>query len=304
MRYRIGPVSGLLALASASAWTGCGAAPPTTPSRIVLIVVDTLRRDHVSAYGSRAATPNIDGLAERGQLFTNALSSFHQTTMSMASLFTGLTPSLETGARDRPLAVWGGRTSCGLTRFADPRGGDSCVPRGVTTLAEELRSAGYWTLGVVSNRLLFKPYGYEQGFDEWVEVGAAQWRKARTRELAERRAAKHVNRSAIEKLRGRPSDRFFLYLHYVDVHDWGLPVKTYAEAVTEFDRSLGEILGFLDSEALLNDAFVVLTSDHGEALGEKHALPSMARHKGNPSFEPLLLVPLIVAPRSPRTRPA
>ena len=63
------------------------------PERIILIVADTLRRDHLSPYGSELETPAVARLARRGQVFTNAVSSFHQTTMSMAALFTGRTPS-------------------------------------------------------------------------------------------------------------------------------------------------------------------------------------------------------------------
>ena len=59
-----------------------------SPDRIVLIVIDTLRQDYVSAYGARDPTPNIDALAAGGQLFPNVVSSSYQTTMSMSSLFT------------------------------------------------------------------------------------------------------------------------------------------------------------------------------------------------------------------------
>ena len=62
---------------------------------IFLIVVDTLRRDHVSLYGDALRTPNMERLAAEGQVFDAATASFHQTTMSMAALFTGRTPSLE-----------------------------------------------------------------------------------------------------------------------------------------------------------------------------------------------------------------
>jgi len=122
---RPGTVRAAAALALAAGLTACGGeradAPPSArPERIVLLVVDTLRRDHVGAYGGRVATPNMDRLAERGQRFPDAWSSFHQTTMSMASLFTGRTPSLEqSGQRER--VAWTGRTWCGLLRAAEGR---------------------------------------------------------------------------------------------------------------------------------------------------------------------------------------
>jgi arylsulfatase A-like enzyme len=263
---------------------------------VIMIVVDTLRRDHLSPYGSSLETPNVAALAERGQVFTNAVSSFHQTTMSTAALFTGLTPSLETGDRRESLP-WTGRTWCGLSRFAAPQG-DTCVPRGLTTLAEDLRDAGYWTAAVISNRLLFEPSGYEQGFDSWVEVGASadEVMKLPPETRAASRSAAQIQRAVKALLAERPSNRFFLYLHYVDVHDWGLVSREYAETVEFFDRELGKLLEQLEADGILEDAVVVFTSDHGEALGEEHALQSTRTHLGNPSFEPVLEIPLIVAP--------
>ena len=55
----------------------------------MLIVADTLRRDALSPYGAKIATPNLQRLADEGVVFENAISSFHQTTMSMSALFTG-----------------------------------------------------------------------------------------------------------------------------------------------------------------------------------------------------------------------
>jgi arylsulfatase A-like enzyme len=172
------------------------------------------------------------------------------------------------------------------------------VPRGLTTLAEELRDRGYWTAAVVSNLLLFEPLGYEQGFDRWVQVGpmADQAMKLLPRARAESRSAAHVQRGVEEVLARRPSDRFFLYVHYIDVHDWNLMKTEYGEAVELFDRELGKLLEYLGAQGLLDLAVVVFTSDHGEALGEEHPLKSTRTHLGNPSFEPVLRVPLIVAP--------
>ena len=96
---------------------GCGGlAPP--PERIILIVVDTLRRDFVSAYGSGPPTPNLDALAARGQRLDRALASYHQTSMSMSALFTGRTPSLDRGVLV-PSLPWNGTTWCGYARFAE-----------------------------------------------------------------------------------------------------------------------------------------------------------------------------------------
>ena len=283
---------------------GC-AGQPATPERIVLVVVDTLRRDYLSCYGAKRPTPNIDALAARGQRFTNAYSAFHQTTMSMAALFTGRTPSLESGAADAPLP-WNGRTWCGLRRFSASVDPDAeCVPPAVGTLAERLRASGYETLGVASNHFLFHPAGYARGFDDWTEVGREDaageeggWRQSRRRSRA--RSREHVHAAVEAALDRRRGDRFLLYVHYMDVHDYRPRGMRYADGVAEADAAVGELAAALEARGLLDGATLVLTSDHGERLGETHAVEGLSTHSGNPSFETLLRVPLIVAPATLR----
>lgn len=271
------------------------------PKNIVLIVVDTLRRDHLSPYGADLETPNVEALADRGQVFRNLLASFHQTTMSMGALFSGRTPSIESEDPAETLQ-FNGRTWCGMSRFSrtDPRrykASDGCMPREVETLPERLQRAGWFTAGVVSNRLLFAPAGFERGFDVWREVGASPEQDGLDR--AERmalRSAPRVLDAVGAALAKAPRERVFLYVHYVDVHDWIPTGRGYAESVEAFDADLGRLLEALAGAGLLDDAVVLLTSDHGEALGERHAIPGRPNHLGNPSFQSVLEVPLIVAP--------
>ncbi|MCZ6712691.1 MAG: sulfatase [Deltaproteobacteria bacterium] len=260
---------------------GLGCSSTAAPERIVLIVVDTLRRDYLGCYGAKGRTRNIDRLAENGQLFTNAFSSFHQTTMSMGALFTGRTPSLESGGGR--VLDWNGRNWCGLSRFADPSGEEGCIPKSVRTLPEFLREAGYWTIGIATNQLLFRPAGFERGFDDWVEHGRrSSWRE--------------VNQAALEAVARRARDKFFLYVHYMDVHDHRRGSWSYTRSVSQVDRGVGELLDALEERALLEDAVVILASDHGERLKETHLTQGQAGHYGNPSFEEVLQVPLIVSP--------
>ena len=270
-------------------------ARPELPERIVLIVIDTLRRDHLSAYGGPVATPGIDALAERGAVFTRSLASFHQTSMSMGALFTGRTPSIESRDARRTL-VWNGTSWCGMARFAEGDAEGSCVPAVLPTLAERLSEAGYWTVGIASNELLYEPSGFSAGFDDWVEVG----RKARLPAAGKANwrvvDGTRVNRAALEALKRRPADRFFLYVHYMDVHDYLFRQQSYAEAVASVDAAVGALLGHLGRAGLLERASVILTSDHGENLGERHGSKHSAYHIGNPSFAEVLEVPLIVAP--------
>jgi arylsulfatase A-like enzyme len=268
--------------------------------RVVLIVIDTLRRDFVSAYAPRVPTPHIDSLAARGQVFPGALAAFHQTTMSMAALFTGRTPSLETGELDRSLE-WNGRNWCGLRRFARDEE-DACVPAGLPTLAEALRPAGYATFGVVTNALLFRPGGYDRGFEVWVEVGGQEGEPEDGRDAFgewsyEHRGGDAANRAVEDVLDARETDRFFLYVHYMDVHDHVYDAKvTYAQAVERADQAVGGLLALLEARGLREGTVFLLVSDHGERLGEQHVLRGAPTHFGNPSFEEHLRVPLVVSP--------
>jgi len=282
---------------------GCSpGAPVGPPERLVLIVVDMLRADHLGCFGGASPTPVIDRLAREGMPYPQVVAAFHQTTMSMASIFTGQTPSLESGDVRAPLD-WNGRTWCGMARFATP-GDDGCIPLSLGTLAETLREAGYRTIGIASNPLTFEPGGYRQGFEDWTEVGTVVETLAIDQPIALTRAAGPVNDAVARALTRRGDDRFFLYVHYMDVHDYQVTGTSYETAVEAADAAVGSLLEQLRGAGLLANTAVVLTSDHGERLGEKHALSGMPGHFGNPSFETLLRVPLIVWPRSTRPVPA
>jgi arylsulfatase A-like enzyme len=102
-------------------------------------------------------------------------------------------------------------------------------------------------------------------------------------------------------LDNRESDRFFLYVHYMDVHDYGnIAVGRYVKSVRSVDWAVGDLLAGLAERDLLEGATVILTSDHGERLGERHAIAGKSGHTGNPSFQEVLSVPLIIAPASQR----
>jgi arylsulfatase A-like enzyme len=276
-----------------SAATGC--VRGEGPERIVLVVIDTLRRDHLSIHGADVQTPNIANLAAMGTAIPNAVSSFHQTTMSMGALFTGQTPSIESGDPKQSLAMitpnW-----CGMARFDPENLDDGCVPHAMQTLGEVMRDRGYWTAAVVSNRFLFEPAGFAQGFDEWVEVGSSE--EVRSRKdlprAALQRSGPKVNDAVRRLLDERLGDRFFLYVHYMDVHDWHQRRLTYAQAVEVVDESIGDLMALLGREGLMEGAVVILVGDHGERLGEEHLLRGLPAHYGNPSFETVLDVPLIV----------
>jgi hypothetical protein len=274
----------------------------TAPTeRVVLIVIDTLRRDFLSSYGSKVPTPNIDALAARGQRFSNYNASFHQTSMSMGSLFTGRTPSLEFNRIERTL-FWNSTTWCGLNRYTKNRDETLCIPPSVPTLAETIRDAGYWTIGVASNQFLYEPSGFSRGFDDWNEVGKkpetmGALARFKLPDASETRFFGHVNTAALAAIDRRTSDRFFLYVHYMDVHDYGgRGRQRYAKAVGSVDWAVGKLLGELEARGLMDGTRVILTSDHGERLRERHAIRGKPGHTGNPSFREVLAVPLVIAP--------
>jgi arylsulfatase A-like enzyme len=283
-RRALASVLGALCLA------GCARTHP--PERIVLVVVDTLRRDALGCYGGATPTPEFDALARRGVAVQGFRSAYHQTSSSMGALFTGRTPSLETGDAARPLH-WTGETWCGMARFGVP--GAACIPESLPTLAAQLHAAGYWTIGVLSNDLLYEPSGFGRGFDDLVQVGE------RGSQLPswQQRSWKRVHPAAAAAIDRRLHDRFFLYVHYMDAHDYKQRGDQYADGVRAADAGMGALLAHLGERNLLEGALVIVTSDHGEHLGEHHPPePERALHShfGNPSYEELLNVPLLVWP--------
>jgi arylsulfatase A-like enzyme len=284
---------------------GCADGEPSEfPQRIVFIVVDTLRSDHLSVYGSELATPNVAALAERGQVFDNVFASFHQTSMSMSAMMTGRTPSIESGDPTDPLP-WNSSTWCGMARFS-AGADDTCIPRSLTTLAQSLQQAGWWTAGVVSNQFLYEPSGFGRGFERWVEVDertpvAGAGSRKGVEDPAHSRDWEKVNRAAFAAVEAVPKERrSFLYVHYIDVHDYRFLGLRYAQGVERMDEGLGQLLTGLEERGFLEQAVVILTSDHGERLGEEHnfpgELPNNFGHYGNPSFDELLRIPLVIAP--------
>lgn len=288
----------LVALALLLPW-GCAPAKDAEPPSIVLVVIDTLRRDVLPMYGGEAHAPNLSDLARSG-IQRDALASFHQTSMSMGALFTGHTPSLESGDPAKPLA-WRPVAWCGMGRFTALQQPGVCLPEGLPTLGEALSERGYHTVGVVANALLHDPAGFSRGFDRWVEVGRLEGRPAphapkrnRAAEAARRRTWESVN-EALRPLLDEPAEGpRFVYLHYLDVHDWIYRDMGYVEAVEHMDRGIGELLDIL-AEGGLSDAAILVTSDHGELLEDRaRVLPHHPLHLGNPSFREVLEVPFLL----------
>lgn len=267
----------------------CSCGTPETDSvplargaNIILIVVDTLRADHLGVYGyPRETSPNIDAFAHDALLFRHAYTPRPKTTPAMASLFTSSPPHVH-GVRRIPQAL----------------------PEAVLYMPEELQRQGYTTAAVVSNSAAGRDFGFARGFDFWKQPGDV---------------GGHVTDTALSRLDsiegskdGRP---FFLWVHYLKPHApyqpypeyhsmfvgdtlWAesqlpfsehkfgsyreLPqvvnidgnsnpyyyIAEYDAEIRSVDAEIGRLLGGLRTRGLYDSSIIVLTADHGESLGD------------------------------------
>jgi arylsulfatase A-like enzyme/Flp pilus assembly protein TadD len=228
---------------------GCGGVRPRQGQNLLVITIDTLRADRVGAYGYRGArTPHLDQLAAEGVVFEDAISQVPVTLPSHASLFTGLVPPTH-GVRDNTY----------FRLDADAR-----------TLAEILKERGYETAAFVSAFVLDRSFGLDQGFDVYDDDLPEAAESSGT--IAERRG-EIVTRAFESWVRNRPSDRpFFAWLHYFDPHLPYAPPAPYPAGydgeIAYADAQVGEVIERLEAEGLAKNTLVVVTSDHGESLGE------------------------------------
>lgn len=302
-----GPARILLA-AFAAGPAACGGdaaeqAAPGAAGPIVLISLDTLRADHTSLYGYHLeTTPTLEALARGATVYERAQASSPWTLPSHASMFTGLYPR-EHGARNyRPEEL-------------EPDGSPKPRPLGSrpVTLAEVLGAAGYRTGAVVANEAYLAPrFGVARGFDDYEVVSGT---------------CDVVNERALDWIDSCGDRRFFLFLNYMDTHlpynsgrradgrrtprsmrlmqalkpivlagrsgDGGAMlralVKDYDDAVRRLDAGLGELFAALSRRGLWDGALVVVTSDHGEFLGEH----DLVEH-GKDVYQGVAHVPLLV----------
>ncbi len=287
---------------------------------VLLIVVDTLRADHLSTYGyARPTSPHLTQLAAQGTLFENAIAPSSWTLPVHASLLTGLYPREHKVDNDGALLGWD-----------------------YPVLGDAFRARGYRTAAFSANTLLFcRRRGFGRGFihfeDDFQSLGSSfaqtfygdlikhllfqlQWK----RDLFGRRSAEQINQHALRWIDGghRP---FFVFLNYMDVHDPYRPpepylhrytkmrdpgsrasehwdwfehltpqqrqgaVDAYDGAINYVDDHLQELMRNLKERGLDGNTLVVITSDHGESFGE-HGLMT----HGNALYRELIHVPLVL----------
>ncbi len=257
---------------------------PSTPPRLILITIDTLRADRLGCYGyKRNTTPRIDKLARKSVLFSAAVTPEAKTAPALASMMTGLYPHTH-GIRTNWVAL----------------------DEEFETLAEILRREGFRTGAVVGNFILKRKYsGLDQGFEEYDD-------RTPTRELnrnIREKTAEEVNRAVFPWLEENRKEKFFLWVHYQDPHGPYTPPAEYRnlfsggqmdpvdeKSIPDYqflpgtrleagvfdaemyraaydreirycDQRIGKLLDKLE-ELDLSDSIIILAGDHGESLGE------------------------------------
>jgi arylsulfatase A-like enzyme len=226
---------------------------------LLFVLIDTLRADRLSSYGyERETSPTIDGLAATGIRFAQQMSQSSWTKCSMASLWTGLYP-VRTGVTRSPQAL----------------------PEDARLPAEILRDAGFRTFAIWRNGWVGPAFGFSQGFEAYHSPRASPIPATVRREKPTIGVAgtdQDLVNSAIEFLRSHGDDRWFLYLHLMDVHQYVYDEETalfgttysdlYDNSIRWVDRVLSRLIAEIDARGLRERTLVVVAADHGEAFGE------------------------------------
>lgn len=241
---------------------------------VLLIVIDTLRADKLGCYGSqRVKTPNIDRLAKRGVLFTRTFAHNPLTLPSHANIMTGMTPPYH-GVHDNE---------------------NFNLRDQFLTMAEYLKAQGYSTGAVVGACPVDSRFGIAQGFDFYEDNVAPKGSPKNS--IGERSAAAVA--ALAENWLSWQKPGWFFWMHVFDPHYpyeppepflSQYPGKPYNGEVAYVDSVLGEFFKYLEENGHLEQTLIVLTSDHGESLGDHGE-----KTHGMLAYNSTLWVPLIVS---------
>jgi arylsulfatase A-like enzyme len=250
---------------------------------VVFIVIDMLRADRLHTYGySRQTSPVMDGLAASGIRFANVESQSSWTKASMASMWTGMYPE---------------RT--GIQRFYH------AVPEEAQLPAEIFKEAGYRTAGIWRNGWVANNFGFGQGFDLYIRPRQNRPEHEIRRHNPGVRGLPGTDMdatlAALEFMTGSVSEKFFLYIHYMDVHqylyadlspDFGTSFSDfYDSSIFWTDHNVGRVMQGLQDLRISDRTLVVIVSDHGEAFFE-HGIEGHARNL----YREVLTTPWIIVP--------
>ncbi|MBM4015732.1 MAG: sulfatase, partial [Planctomycetes bacterium] len=285
----------IAALALVAAQETAPAAPPPRIRRDVLVLtLDTTRRDYLGCYGREPSrTLVLDYLAARSVVFADAITTVPVTLPAHASLFTGLYPTTH-----------GVRYNSGFR-----------LPDEARTLAEMLRDAGYATRAEVAAFVLDPLFGLAQGFDRYRAPPRELSKPGQPAKEGELPAATIVDRvlQDVDELvpGGGPPDGvrkpFFVWAHFYDPHLPYAPKRPpqltpeqaadpvvlqkalYEQELAELDTELGRLFRGLADKKVMDQLVVVIAADHGESLGD-----SIEQAHGFFLFDTTVKVPLIL----------
>ncbi|MCP4633462.1 MAG: sulfatase [candidate division Zixibacteria bacterium] len=238
---------------------------------IILIVIDTLRDDHLGYNGyDRNTSPNIDAFSKEGVVFNNAYSQSGWTWPSVASIFTSLYP------KDHGCIFWSIQMNNELI-----------------TLAEVLKDKGYNTFGYPSLFLFDIESGFQQGFDvfhqEIFDLGNPHYINT----------SQKVNELIFNDL-AEIKEPFFIWAHYYDPHmnyrshkefvfgDGKCTQCRYDGEIAYTDYHIGRLFTKLKKLNRYDDTIIILTADHGEEFGDHK------RTSHYTLFNEVLKTPLII----------
>jgi len=248
---------------------------------IVFILIDTLRADRLGAYAyERDTSPVLDAMAADGLRFGYHMSQSSWTKCSMASMWTAHYP-----------------VRTGVTRSEHAISPEAKMP------AEILQEAGYKTYALWRNAWVGPSFGFSQGFEVYHSPRPSRLPPSVRREKPTVGVAGtdwDIMQSARDFLLTHDEEKFLLYLHLMDVHqyvydeDTALFGTTYSDiydnSIRWVDRLLGVLVEDLNRRGLRDKTLIVVASDHGEAFGE-HGREGHARDV----YSEVVTTPLIIS---------
>lgn len=280
---------------------------------VILILLDTVRADHLGMYGYAGHTsPNLDALARDGVVYDRIISSSPWTVPAMGSIFTSTYPS-EHHAGERPGGAAGSTTPANVDWSTLGRM-DPTFP----TIASILKDRGWSAYAVLANPAL-RGFGLFPDTYDRIDDPAGS-------DFAGLRRATEVTDSAIRTIESVRDDRFFLVVHYIDPHApydpergvrdeeveaysrreaVSLPrsraVVSYDQEIRDMDGEIGRLLDSIRENHLYASALIVVIADHGEELWDHSdremsvgpTVTTPAAH-GHTFYQELLHVPLII----------
>jgi arylsulfatase A-like enzyme len=297
---------------------GCArSAAPGGPDAVFLIVVDTLRPDRLSCYGSGNPTPNISRFADSGVTFNRAQAAASWTVPSMGAMMTSMYPSQlglveESAPKTARFEVRERRRQLAYT-----------LPLDVQTLAETLNEAGFYPTAFVNQPFINRRDGFLQGFEEWcyaVDEQQLVWHNT-SEPVPETvyppgtdlgRADSILVDEFADWVETHRDRRPFVWLHLLKPHWPYRPPPRYMEGFTDgyhdethkrtpaherydgevraTDDLIGRALEAIDKSVGLERSLVIFTSDHGEAFGEHGGI-----EHGHSLHREVVHVPLVIA---------